>query len=169
MPRGVKVQVLPGAPSQEKGRSSFLLRPFLCPRFLPCGRLSLLSECCGDCGNCLDGLLCPDNLSHQHRCVFIAQTQQIAVGAPLEARNCVGCGSHLDDSMPADMSPHHDMCVSSPDGPKGGTGSPSDVPAIPRYGKGAPAGKTCFANPRFRPLTPTPFGLLRRHTPVLAL
>ncbi len=29
MPRGVKVQVLPGAPSQEKGRSRLLLRPFL--------------------------------------------------------------------------------------------------------------------------------------------
>ena len=31
MPRGVKVQVLPGAPSQEKGRSSSLLRPFFAP------------------------------------------------------------------------------------------------------------------------------------------
>lgn len=39
-------------------------------------------------------------------------------------------------------------------GPKGGNATPSGIPAIPRYGNGAPAGKTCFANPRLRPPRP---------------
>ncbi len=74
--------------------------------------------------------------------------------ASVRREYCGDGGPGLRDLALADMPSHHDTCLSSPDGPKGGTGSPSGIPAIPRYGNGAPAGKTCFANPRLRPPCP---------------